>query len=267
MRPLDQLAEIAQAAVTLGADILTKTPPKKVSEKSDRDIFTDVDVLIERTVRSYLAEVTPDIAFTGEEEGGDDSGAQDTYLWALDPIDGTANFAHGIPLCAVQIALHRGDETLVSAITIPHLGFQYWAGHRLGAYANGSRLGPPKEFPLSRSIVSIGDYATGEDAETKNVARISITAALAREVERVRLFGSAAVDLAWTSEGRTQAAVILSNNLLDVAPGVLLAREAGLAVLDRNGEEYEAGSASVIAAAPNIAEAIVELTQGDCKSV
>ncbi|MEV8439494.1 inositol monophosphatase family protein [Actinosynnema sp. NPDC051121] len=258
-RPLDQLAEIAQEAVGIGTQLIKRSRPKTVTEKVDRDTYTDVDVQIERAVRAYLAEATPDIGFIGEEEGRSVSISNENRYWTLDPIDGTANYVHGLPLCAVQIALIIDETTTVAAIDLPYMDSRYIATLGHGSYVNGTRMRISGTTSLSKSIVSIGDYATGSDSESRNRPRFKLTSELAQKVERIRMFGSAAHDLVWMAEGKTDATVILSNNILDIAPGALIAREAGARVGDTDNDEYSTKSPNIIAATPGVYSDIARL--------
>ncbi|NUT51674.1 MAG: inositol monophosphatase [Saccharothrix sp.] len=260
-RSLDQLAEIAQKAVDIGSDLIKNTRPQTVTEKSDRDTYTDVDVRIEQQIRAYLAKVTPEIEFIGE-EGNDSQNLPDKKaVWVLDPIDGTANFVHKIPLCAVQIALIHDRTIRVAAINLPYMGMKYHAARGMGAYSNGRQIKVSSTEKLAGSIVSIGDYATGRYARQKNQKRIALTSNLAENVERIRMFGSAAHDLAWTAEGRTDAAVILSNKIHDIAAGALIAQEAGALVLDSSGNPYTFDSSNILVATPAIADAMLRIVQ------
>ncbi|WP_280217579.1 inositol monophosphatase family protein [Nocardia neocaledoniensis] len=93
----DALA-IAREAVAIGAGMLESARPGVVRLKGDRDYVTELDLEIERTVQAYLAAATPEFGFLEEETAGHRAGSE--YRWVLDPIDGTSNFVHGIPLCA-----------------------------------------------------------------------------------------------------------------------------------------------------------------------
>ena len=116
-----QLLPSALAAVDLARDLIRTSEPGTVTEKTDRDLVSDVDVAIERAVRDYLRRSTPDIRFLGEEEGGPgDLGTG--WLWAFDPIDGTSNFTRGIPLCAISLALIQDGHTVLGVIDAPFLG-------------------------------------------------------------------------------------------------------------------------------------------------
>jgi myo-inositol-1(or 4)-monophosphatase len=232
--------------------------PHEVTEKSDRDIVTDVDIKVEQEVRAYLRRLTPECGFLGEEEG---QSGDDEYTWTLDPIDGTSNFAHGVPLSAVSLAPVRDGRPIVAEITAPFLDLHYSAVTGQGSFVNGNRMRASRTSELSKAIVSIGDYAVGADAEAKNQRRLRLTTILAERVERVRMFGSAALDLAWVAEGRTDASVILANKPWDTAAGVLLAREAGAAVLDSVGEPHTFQSLDTIVTCPGLADAVVSLVR------
>ncbi|GGU26315.1 inositol monophosphatase family protein [Lentzea flava] len=261
MYQLDHLADVARKAVRIGHELIKTARPETVTEKTDRDTFTDVDVRIEREIRAYLAEATPDIGFVGEEEGRSDRAANSAYLWGLDPIDGTANFVHGIPLCGISLALVRGAHTIVGAVSLPYLELHYSAVAGRGSFVNGKRLTASGTTELAKSIVAMGDYALGENAVEKNRQRIALTAELAAQVERVRMFGSAAHDLVWLAEGRVDAAIILSNKPLDLAAGILIAREAGVLVIDSTGSEHTSTSTHTIAVAPGISSKLLALVR------
>ncbi|GAA1311570.1 inositol monophosphatase family protein [Saccharothrix xinjiangensis] len=130
-----------------------------------------------------------------------------------------------------------------------------------GAHVNGETIHVSKTAELPKAMIAIGDYATGEGSDEENKQRVALTAALAAEVERIRMFGSAAHDLAWLAEGRIDGAVILSNKTCDIAAGVLIAREAGALVLDSSGAEHTATATHTIAAAPGVAEPLLALVR------
>jgi myo-inositol-1(or 4)-monophosphatase len=256
---LTYLTRIAEQAVDLGCDIVKTTATVEIRLKSDRDIVTDVDLAVEREVREFLERMTPAASFLGEEETSTATLDGDQDVWTLDPVDGTSNFAHGLPLCAVSLALMRRGEPIVAVTIAPFLDLRYVAAKGRGAFGNGARLQVSEATNLAESIVSIGDYAVGDEAASKNARRLRITALLAQRAERVRMFGSAALDLAWVAQGRTDALVMLSNKPWDTAAGVLLAREAGAIVIDASGEAHTFASTETIALSPGIADAVVNL--------
>jgi myo-inositol-1(or 4)-monophosphatase len=244
-RAMDTAAEIA------------KGQAGTATSKGDRDMVTDLDIGIERAVRASLKQDAPDVAFLGEEESP--GGSTQGLTWALDPIDGTANLVHNLPLYAVSLALVENDAALLGIIDLPMLGRRYWAARNQGAWLDGERIHVSRRDRLAEAMVTLGDYAVGDEASAKNRLRLSVTAQLARSVLRVRMLGSAAIDLAWLAEGKTDACIILSNQPWDTAAGVVIAAEAGAQVVDLDGSPHTMRSKATIAAPPGLIAEILDL--------
>ena len=253
-----ELLPIATEAVDRAAHMVRERPAGQVTMKSDRDPATEVDYAVEREIRDFLAARAPDVDFLGEEEGQFGSSASG-FTWALDPVDGTVNFIHDIPLCGVSLGLVHDAHPVLGVIDLPFLNLRYSAMLGGGAYRGTERIHVSDARRLSEAVIAIGDYATGEGADLKNAERIRITQRLASSVERVRMFGSAAVDLAWVAEGRIAGSVMLANKPWDVTAGVLLAREAGAEVIDRHGRRHRLGSESTVAVTPALRDDLVTL--------
>jgi myo-inositol-1(or 4)-monophosphatase len=251
------LLPLAEQAVTIARDIVTTKGSGVITAKGDRDMATEVDYAVEHAVREFLARETPDIAFLGEEEGvtGDHHGR----MWALDPLDGTANFTHGIPMCGISLGLLDNTRAILGVIDLPFLGSRYVAAEGSGATCNGERIRPSTIDTLDAAIVGVGDYAVGANAEEKNRLRLPLNYQLATRVQRVRMFGSAALDLAWVAEGKTDACIMLSNNPWDTTAGVAIAREAGATVVDIDGHPHTLTAKTTIAASPKLAADILTL--------
>ncbi|MFB4272256.1 inositol monophosphatase family protein [Nonomuraea sp. GTA35] len=251
------LLPIGEQAVQIASEIIRTKAPGIVTAKGDRDMATEVDYAVEHAVREFLARETPEIGFLGEEEGGSRLG--DGLMWALDPVDGTANFLHGIPLCGVSLGLVDKDAPTLGVIDLPFLNLRYAAAEEAGAAVNGSAIQVGDARDLRSAIVAIGDYAVGENAEERNRPRFALTEELAGRVQRIRMFGSAAIDLAWVAHGRIDAAIMLSNNPWDTAAGVIIAREAGATVIDLDGSPHSMTAQATIAASPKLVADLVEL--------
>jgi myo-inositol-1(or 4)-monophosphatase len=251
------LLPIALHAANAARDLML-AGPKTVTEKSDRDLVSDTDLAIERAIRSYLQEATPDIGFLGEEEGQSGDPASG-WLWTLDPIDGTSNYAHGIPLCAVSLALLDQGRPVLAVIDAPFLGERYHAIEGQGAFMGDRKLTASTTSRLHDAIIAIGDYATGNGADRKNELRLAATVQLTSRVHRIRMIGTAALDLAWIADGRLDASITFANQTWDTAAGVLIAREAGAHVSDANGQPHTISSDATIAAAPAIADQLIAL--------
>lgn len=245
-----ELLPIAREAVAVGHRIVRSRSPRSVTEKSARDLVTDIDLAVEDAVRSFLARETPHIGILGEEHGH--SGPTDGLWWALDPVDGTTNFARGIPLCGVSLGLVAGRRPVLAAIDLPFLDVEYSAVEGGGAFVGAERISSSAVRDLSRAVVSVGDFAVGADAERKNRMRVALLARFGARAQRIRMLGTAAIDLAWVAEGRLDASIILANLPWDTMAGVLLVREAGGVVVDLDDSEHTADSAATIAVCPGL---------------
>ncbi|GAB3809043.1 inositol monophosphatase family protein [Micromonospora zhanjiangensis] len=252
-----ELLPVAQAATGVAAELIRTRFPGALTAKGDRDMASEVDYAVERAVRDLLRERTPQVGFLGEEEGR--SGAAAELTWVLDPVDGTVNFVHGLPLCAVSLGLVRGDRAVLGVVEAPFLGTRYHAVTGAGAYADGERIRASGVAKLADAVVAVGDYAVGPDADLANRLRLAVTARLVPRVQRIRMLGTAAIDLAWLAHGRLDALVMLANNPWDTAAGVVLAREAGAVVVDRHGANHHTGSAETVAGGAALLEELLPL--------
>lgn len=255
------MLETALAATQLGADILAAARPASVDHKGDRDLVTDVDLRIQRDITAYLAAETPQVGLLAEENAHAVDLAAADYLWVLDPIDGTTNFVHGLPLCAVSLALLHHGEPVVAVTRAPFLHRTYHATKGHGAHLNGKPITVSTAADLTDAVVSLGDYAVGPQAAQRNEHRIALTSQLIPRVERIRMFGAATLDLAFVAEGATDACIIMSNKPWDTAAGTLIAREAGAHITDTHGHPHTHQSASTIASAPGIASGLAAIIQ------
>ncbi len=250
------LMPVAREAVRQASHLVRTQLPGVVRAKGDRDVVSEVDVLVERTVRDLLAHWTPEIGFLGEEEGR--TGGAD-LVWVLDPVDGTSNFVHGIPLCAISLGLVQHDRPILGVIDLPFEGSTYQAAAGTGAFCGSEQLRASTQSDLREAIVAIGDYAVGDGAAEKNRVRLRLTEQLAEKAHRVRMLGSAALDLVWVAHGRLDASILLSNNPWDTAAGAIIAAEAGATVCDIDGTPHTLASTAVIAASPALAEDLLAI--------
>jgi myo-inositol-1(or 4)-monophosphatase len=252
------LLPAAIEAVAIANELIRSRLPGLLTAKGDRDMASELDFAVERAVRAHLRERTPDVAILGEEEGV--SGDPDSeLLWALDPIDGTANLVHGMPLTGVSLGLLHEGRPVLGVIDLPFLDARYWAVEHAGAYVGDRRIAASRTTRLRDAVVAIGDYAVGAGADEKNHLRLALTEHLAGRAQRVRMLGSAAIDLAWVAEGKLDASMTMSNTPWDTAAGVVIAREAGAVVVDQDGSDHTTSSAATIAVAPGVVEELLAL--------
>lgn len=229
---------------------------RSISGKGDRDFATDLDYAVEDAVRAFLDRETPDIPLLGEERGR--SGDADShYEWVLDPIDGTINFAHGSPLFAVSLALMRNGMPVVGVVFAPMSEDRFSAALGHGAALNKQALRASGPSDLSEAVVAMGDFSVGTDADKRNLRRLATLQRLVPKVQRIRMFGTAALDMCWLAAGRIDAVIHERINLWDVAAGTVICREAGVLVTDLDGVDYGDGALSVLAAGPPIHRALL----------
>jgi myo-inositol-1(or 4)-monophosphatase len=249
----------AEAAVDVGARIMRqgRSHIGALIAKGDRDFATDVDVHIESAIRASLAETTPEIPFLGEEGGGEANLGH--ARWVLDPIDGTINFARGMGLCTISLSLVVAGEPVLGIVDAPFLGERFIARSGEGAYLNGSQIAVFEIPALREAIVGIEDFKVGVGSEEENRIHLAVLARLARESLRVRMLGSAALDLAWLACGRLNATLMLSNLPWDVSAGLLLVREAGGVVYDYDGTSHSPESRYTLASVPTLGGQISQI--------
>lgn len=255
MTSYDSLLQTAFVAVDQAKEIFLKPVEHQLTGKGDRDYATEADYEIERVVRKQLAEATPDIGFLGEEEGH--TGNTERY-WCLDPIDGTVNYSKGLPLCGISLALVEDDQPNVGVIDLPFLGNRYAATIGQGAFRDGQQVHVGSESRLHDAVVSFGDFAVGNNADFRNELRRNLFDYLAANALRVRMLGSAVVDLAWVADGKTDIAVIVGGDIWDTAAGIAIVREAGANVKTAE----LAGQSVTIAANDLLLGAVTDLLVG-----
>ncbi|WP_026930307.1 inositol monophosphatase family protein [Glycomyces tenuis] len=259
MTQLSEYLAIAERAADLAVELIEsgRETRRTLERKGDRDFASDLDLAVEDRLREFLAEATPDIPLLGEERGVS-GGTGSPYEWVLDPIDGTVNLVHGLPTFCVSLGLTRDGDPVVGVVDAPSLGERFSAAAGLGASLSGDAIACSATDDLAEALVALPDFALADRSPAINAERMRLIADLVPRVQRIRLIGSAALELCWVAAGRFDATVHPQANLWDVAAGVVIAREAGAAVLDRRGEAFGPGSASVVAAAPALASELCE---------
>ena len=146
-----ELADIADA-ITLSR---FRAPDLRVDTKSDNTPVTDADTATEQALRDALERLRPDQEIVGEEFGGD---GQAEWRWILDPIDGTMNYANGVPVWATLIALMRGDRAVCGVVSAPAMGRRWWAATGQGAFTgSGRRVHVSRTATLEDAYVSCTD--------------------------------------------------------------------------------------------------------------
>lgn len=259
--PAAQLLEVAKQAAAAGAAVVMDAAdsPRKVFSKGDAlDVVTETDRRAEVAVCAAISAAFPSHPILGEEGGvqGGDVG-QSEYLWVVDPIDGTCNFAHALPSFAVSVGVLR-HATPVAGVIIEFTGGPggwgtraYAASRNGGATVDGrplqcSRVGKLREAVVACESVWYEDEA-GDWARAVWPAQRELVGGLVREARGIRCSGSAAVNLARVASGQFDAYWQWWLKPWDVAAGVLLVEEAGGRVATTGGDPYSIFDRSLLA--------------------
>lgn len=243
-RLLDTAQELAAAAGAIHLEIWRRFDPADVKLKSRRNPVTEADVAAERKIVSELARRFPDHRVVAEEEGGRAGAAAETVVWHVDPLDGTVNFAHGLPLFTVSIAAWQGGVPRVAVVHAPALQETYSARRGGGAWRNGERLAVSRCSALREALLATGFSYQRNEVAANNVREFSELVLQCRDVRRL---GSAALDLALVAAGHYDAYWEPFLNSWDLAAGILLVREAGGRVTDLAGGDAMLARGDVLA--------------------
>jgi myo-inositol-1(or 4)-monophosphatase len=203
----------------------------QVSLKGPGDYVSQADKKAEEIIRAELSRARPTYDFLGE-ESGETKGSDGAHRWIVDPLDGTTNFLHGIPLFAVSIALERNGEIVAGVIFNPAMDELYTAERGGGAFLNDRRLRVAARRNLSDAVIVTGIPHLGRGHHGRFLIELRNVMG---EVAGVRRTGSAALDLAYTAAGRFDGYWEKPLEAWDMAAGILLVREAGGFVSDLEG--------------------------------
>lgn len=206
-----------------------------VSDKGLNQLVSFVDKESELQLAKQLTSLFPEAGFIGEEDMASQA-SNSGWNWIVDPLDGTTNFLHGLPVFAISIALVHHLEPMAAVVFAPALNENFYAWHQGGAFLNGQPIKTTQVEKLSESLVATGfPYFEFEGID----GYLSILHHFMKSTHGIRRMGSAAIDLAYVADGRFDAFFEYGLNAWDVAAGALLVKEAGGMVSDFSmGNEY-----------------------------
>ena len=204
----------------------------QVSVKGPGDFVTAADKKAEKTLCEELSKARPGYGFIME-EGGIIEGADKSHTWHIDPLDGTSNFLHGVPIFAVSLALEREGQLIAGVVYNPAIDEMYIAEKGQGAYFNNRRMRVAARRTLSESMVACGIPPLSR-VKDHDAFKKELSAGMGK-IGNIRRLGAAAVDLAMVACGRFDGYWERGINSWDVAAGIVLVREAGGFVTDLSG--------------------------------
>ncbi|MEN8213155.1 MAG: inositol monophosphatase [Pseudomonadota bacterium] len=220
---LDVLTELVRSAAL--EILMPRFRQVQASLKQDGSLVTEADLLLQQRIAGELKEQWPEIAFLGEEMPASEQAAllkqRDAGLWVLDPLDGTINFASGVPNFAVSLALLDADGVNLGIIYDPCRDELFSATRGNGAILNGQPLQLPqdKSMPLAECVAEIDLKRLDLELRIRLVSSMPFRSQ--------RNFGSGALDWAWLADGRYQLYLHGGQKLWDYAAGSLILAEAG----------------------------------------
>ncbi|QLL09695.1 inositol monophosphatase family protein [Mycobacterium vicinigordonae] len=224
--------------------------------KKGNDFATEVDLAIERQVVDALVAATG-IQVHGEEFGGADFDSP--WVWVLDPIDGTFNYAAGSPLAGILLGLLRDGEPVAGLTWLPFTNQRYTAVTGGPLIKNGVPQPKLARTELSDALVAAGSFSADSRGRFPGQYRLAVLENLSRMSSRLRMHGSTGLDLAYVADGILGGAISFGSHVWDHAAGVALVRAAGGTVTDLAGRPWSPASRSALAAAPGVHDEMLEI--------
>lgn len=225
-----------------------------IERKGRIDLVTDADRAAEEYIVKQLKKLFPHHGILGEE--GTRVGGSSEFLWVIDPVDGTTNFAHGFPYFAVSLGLMRGEEVVLGVVYNPQTKECFLAERGSGAFLNGKQLSVSRHKTLEASLLATGfpyDVDTAQENNLASFGRLTIAS------QGVRCLGSASLDLCQVASGRLEAFWERSLHPWDTAAGSIMVTEAGGRISGCQGQTFRVLGHEICASNGLIHEPLLKL--------
>ncbi len=219
-----------------------------VSEKFKAGLVSEADVESERAIAKVLKKYFPESHFLGEESGLDQKPVGDEMLWIVDPLDGTTNYVHQMPIFCISIGLKVGTSLEVAVIDVPMLNHRFHAVKGHGAYFNDVKMKTSERKEMKDTLLATG-FSNNHNDINQQVDAFSKLILKSRGIRRA---GAAAYDLCLVAQGVFDGFWEKHLSPWDTAAGTLLVREAGGIVTNYAGQEYQPEMSDIIAGSQNI---------------
>ncbi|NIL98472.1 MAG: inositol monophosphatase [Planctomycetales bacterium] len=266
---MSELVNVCESLARLGGEVLRRWEGRfRVRQKGPADLVTEADCESQEAIRARLAQLYPDDLFVGEEDAGQPAWedeafwsamASDRVVWIVDPLDGTTNYAHGVPHYAVSVAATRGGEVLAAAVYNPAAEECFTANTTSGPLLNGRPIRVSGVERLGDALVagSIPPAAHRDSAEVGQLLKV---------IERAQSFrrsGSASLNMCYVAAGRYDAYWATETKAWDVAAGWLIVQRAGGIVRGLDGGPFQlAHPAPLVAATQPLSDEFLNLLRG-----
>jgi myo-inositol-1(or 4)-monophosphatase len=258
---MDLNALVAEASAILdraAEPFLAGHRAESAVSKKGNDFATEVDLAIEKQVVAALCDATG-IGVHGEEFGG--MAVDSPWVWIIDPVDGTFNYAAGSPMAAILLGLLHDGEPVAGLTWAPFTNQRYTAVAGGPLMKNGVPQPSLAHTELSDALVAAGSFSADSRGRFPGRYRVALLENLSRVSSRLRMHGSTGLDLAYVADGILGGAVSFGSHVWDHAAGVALVRAAGGIVTDLGGEQWTPASLSALAAAPGAHAEILEIVR------
>jgi myo-inositol-1(or 4)-monophosphatase len=231
----------------------------RVDKKGTIDLVTEVDLECERMCRTVVAERFPSHGVLAEElSSGPGEAATSSHRWVFDPIDGTTNYAHGLPIFCASLALEIDGRAEVGAVFDPTRQELFTAERGVGAFLNGDRLSVSSAGVLLDALLVTGfPY----DVQKHTGDLVGLFAAFLGRARAVRRLGSAALDLCYVAAGRFEGFWEQRLKPWDVSAGALIVAEAGGVVTGMNGAPFDPAAAHLVASNGRVHHQMLEVIE------
>ena len=227
----------------------------QVSVKGPGDYVTASDKKVEKIIVDELLKARPNYSILSEEIG--EIKNDDSYRWIIDPIDGTANFMHGIPHFAVSLALEKNKEIICGVIYDPIKDEMFFAEKGKGAYLNNQRIRVSARSKLQDCIIFTG--GPRHNHKEKNLSLEEYKKFSNKVLTPIRKMGSAALDMAYLAAGRCDGFWHRNLSYWDIAAGIIIVKEAGGFVTDFQGNNDFLKKKSILATNSLINQEMIEV--------
>ena len=235
----------------------------KVEYKSNEtNLVTEIDKTSEKHIIDFIKKKYPTHNILAEESGEKKSGSE--YLWIVDPLDGTTNFAHGLPIFSVSIGLQKNGKTFMGVVYDVMQDITYFAEEGNGAYANAERIKVNLNEKINHSVLVTGfPYNIAENPENA----LEIFSALTRKARAIRRLGSAAIDLCYVAKGVFDGFWELYLHPWDICAGMLIVEEAGGFITDFGGNIIDIYAKRILASNKVIHSKLMDIINNSSKPV
>ncbi|WP_456383556.1 inositol monophosphatase family protein [Hydrogenimonas sp.] len=240
---LDRLTEALLEAGKLFHEGFDTT--KEVRHKGVVDLVTQYDVAVENLLKERIAQILPEHTIIGE-ESADEHDRADKAVY-IDPIDGTTNFVHKIPFCAISVGVWEEGKPVAALVYNPILDELFTARAGIGAFCNTKPIAVSETTDLQQSLLATGFPYTKVEMGRDFRWVVRTMENLLPHTQDIRRFGAASIDLCYVANGILDGFYECNLKPWDVAAGILIIEEAGGKVTNHRGEEYRLGDPVIVA--------------------